>query len=135
MHLWPNLDAARERTLYGLAHSDILKISDNEFIWLTGEENFDAGIRWVWKQFPQIRLVLLSLGPDDSWAYSGEAFAQVPCFRVIAIETTGAGDTFFGGMLHHVPQWGLRDYTEAELRQMLTFANAAAAIITPKKAP
>ena len=66
MHLWPNLDAARERTLYGLAHSDILKISDNEFIWLTGEENFDAGIRWVWKQFPQIRLVLLSLGPDDS---------------------------------------------------------------------
>ena len=131
--LWPDLDAAREQSLYGLAHCDILKISDNEITWLTGEEDFDAGIRWVRERFPQIRLILLSLGPDGSRAYSGEAFAQAPCFRVNTIETTGAGDTFFGGVLHHVLQWGLRDYTEAELHQMLTFANAAAAIIATKK--
>ena len=131
--LWPDLDAAREQILYGLAHCDILKISDNEIAWLTGEEDFDAGIRWVRERFPRIRLILLSLGPDGSRAYSGGAFAQVPCFRVNTIETTGAGDTFFGGVLHHVLRWGLRDYTEAELRQMLTFANAAAAIITTKK--
>ena len=131
--LWPDLDAAREQILYGLAHCDILKISDNEIAWLTGEEDFDAGIRWIRERFPRIRLILLSMGADGSRAYSGEVFAQVPCFRVNTIETTGAGDTFFGGVLHHVLQWGLRDYTEAELHQMLTFANAAAAIITTKK--
>lgn len=131
--LWNSLEEAREQILFGMAHCDILKISDNEITWLTGETDFDAGVRWIRARFPQIRLILLSMGPDGSRAYSGEAFAEVPCFRVDTIETTGAGDTFFGGVLHHVLQWGLRDYTEAELRQMLTFANAAAAIITTKK--
>ena len=73
------------------------------------------------------------MGADGSRAYSGEAFAQVPCFKVDTIETTGAGDTFFGAVLHHILLWGLRYYTEAELQQMLRFANAAAAIITTKK--
>ena len=73
------------------------------------------------------------MGRDGSRAYSGETMAQVKSFCVNAIETTGAGDTFFGGILHHVLKWGLRDYTQAELTEMLTFANAAAAIITTKK--
>ena len=59
--------------------------------------------------------------------------APVRGFCVNTVETTGAGDTFFGGVLHHVLTWGLRDYTQEELAQMLTFANAAAAIITTKK--
>lgn len=131
--LWPDLEAAKEQILYGMAHCDILKISDNELQWLTGEEDFDAGIRWIRERFPGIRLLLLSMGANGSRAYSGERCVEIPCFRVHTIETTGAGDTFFAGVLHHVLQWGLRDYTEAELRQMLTFANAAAAIITTKK--
>ncbi len=132
--LWPSLDAAREQVLYGLAHCDILKISDNEIQWLTGEADFDAGIAWIRERFPQIRLLLLSMGRDGSRACSGGVQAEVPALSFIrAIETTGAGDTFFAGVLHHVLMWGLRDYTEAELRQMLSFANAAAGIITTRK--
>lgn len=131
--LWSSLDAAREQVLYGLDHCDILKISDNEIIWLTGEEDFDAGIRWIRERFPQIRLILLSMGADGSRAYCGEHRVEVPCFRVNTIETTGAGDTFFGSVLHHVLSLGLRPYSETELTQMLAFANAAAAIITTKK--
>ena len=131
--LWSTLEEAKEQILFGLDHCDILKISDNEITWLTGEDDFDAGVRWIRERFPNIRLLLLSMGADGSRAYSGDASAEVPCFRVDTIETTGAGDTFFGGVLHHVLMWGLRDYTEAELRQMLRFANAAAAIITTKK--
>ncbi|MDO5545995.1 MAG: carbohydrate kinase [Eubacteriales bacterium] len=132
--LWRTLEDAREQVLYGLAHCDILKISDNEIQWLTGLEDFDAGIRWIQERFPAIRLILLSMGKDGSRAYSGETAAEVPAFTCVnAIETTGAGDTFFGGILHHVLMWGLRAYTQAELTEMLTFANAAAAIITTKK--
>lgn len=131
--LWRTLEAAKEQVIYGLAHCDILKISDNEIQWLTGLEDFDAGIRWIQDRFPQIRLILLSMGRDGSRAYNRETMAQVGSFRVNAIETTGAGDTFFGGILHHVLKWGLRDYTREELTQMLRFANAAAAIITTKK--
>lgn len=127
------LEEAKEQVLYGLAHCDILKISDNEIQWLTGLEDFDAGIRWIQERFPQIRLILLSMGRDGSRAYAGETMAQVGGFTVNAIETTGAGDTFFGGILHHVLMWGLRAYTKDELTQMLTFANAAAAIVTTRK--
>ena len=131
--LWRTLEEAKEQVLYGLAHCDILKISDNEIQWLTGLEDFDAGIRWIQERFPQIRLILLSMGRDGSRAYTGETMAQADGFTVSTIETTGAGDTFFGGILHHVLKWGLRDYTQDELTQMLTFANAAAAIVTTRK--
>ena len=131
--LWRTLEDAKEQVLFGLAHCDILKISDNEIQWLTGLEDFDSGIRWIQERFPQIRLILLSMGKDGSRAYAGETMAEVKSFPVNAVETTGAGDTFFGGILHHVLTWGLRTYTQDELTQMLTFANAAAAIITTKK--
>lgn len=132
--LWPSLDAAKEQILYGMAHCDILKISDNEIQWLTEEEDFDAGIRWIKERFPQIQLILLSMGKDGSRAYSGNVMVEVSALTFVnTIETTGAGDTFFAGVLHHVLQWGLKDYTEVELNQMLSFANAAASIITTKK--
>lgn len=132
--LWSSLDAAKEQILYGMAHCDILKISDNEIQWLTEEEDFDAGIRWIKERFPEIKLILLSMGKDGSRAYSGNIIAEVPAMTFVkTIETTGAGDTFFAGVLHHVLQWGLRSYTAEELTQMLSFANAAAAIITTKK--
>lgn len=132
--LWSNLDVAKEQVLYGMAHCDILKISDNEIQWLTEKENFEEGIRWIKERFPQIRLILLSMGKDGSRAFSGSSTATVPALTFVnSIETTGAGDTFFAGVLHHVLQWGLRDYSEEELRQMLFFANAAAALITTRK--
>ena len=132
--LWSSLDAAKEQVLYGMAHCDILKISDNEILWLTEEETFDGGIRWIKERFPQIQLILLSMGKDGSRAYSGNVMAEVPAMTFVkTIETTGAGDTFFAGVLHYVLQWGLRSYTAEELTRMLSFANAAAAIITTKK--
>ncbi len=131
--LWRTLDEAKEQVLYGMAHCDILKISDNEIQWLTQQEDFDAGVRWIRQRFPNIRLLLLSMGKDGSRGYSGDAMAEVKGFSVSSIETTGAGDTFFGGILHHVLAWGLREYTRQELEEMLTFANAAAALVTTRK--
>lgn len=132
--LWSDLNVAKEQVLYGLAHCDILKISDNEIQWLTEKEDFDEGIRWIRNHFPQIQLILLSMGKDGSRAYSGDNAIEVPAVRCVdTIETTGAGDTFFAGVLHYVLNWGLRIYNKAELTEMLSFANAAAAIITTKK--
>ena len=49
------------------------------------------------------------------------------------IETTGAGDTFCACVLHYILEHGFRNYDEAELTEMLTFANAAAALVTTRK--
>lgn len=131
--LWRNLEEAKKQVLYGLAHCDILKISDNEIQWLTGLEDFDQGVSWIQERFPAIRLILLSLGKEGSRAYAGGIRAEVNGFCVDTIETTGAGDTFFGAVLHHVLAWGLGSYTKEQLTQMLTFANAAAALVTTRR--
>lgn len=130
--LWDSMDHAKEEILYGLAHCDVLKISDNEIQWLSDKDDYDEGIAWLRQQF-DIPLVLLSMGKDGSRAYHDELRVEVPAFVLEnTIETTGAGDTFLGGILHYILNNGWKTYNESELRDMLTFANAAAALITTK---
>lgn len=131
--LWHSLDDAKEQILYGMAHCQILKISDNEIQWLSGREDYDEGIAWLLSQF-NIPLILLSLGKDGSRAYCGDVRVEVPAHLMPnTIETTGAGDTFFGGVLHYILEHGWHPYSEAELNEMLAFANAGAALITTRK--
>lgn len=49
------------------------------------------------------------------------------------IETTGAGDTFYGCVLHTICERGLEELTDNDILQMLQFANAAASLITARK--
>ncbi len=49
------------------------------------------------------------------------------------METTGAGDTFCGCVLHDLLEHDINSLNEEQLREMLTFANAAASIITTRK--
>ena len=130
--LWPNLDVAKENILALMSHCDILKISDNEIQWLSGKEDYDEGIAWLRSQF-DIPLIFLTLGKDGSRVYCGDVKTEQPGFKLNTIETTGAGDTFFGSVLHHVLVKGFRPYTKEELDEMLRFANAAAAIVTTRR--
>lgn len=131
--LWESLDAAKEQAAYGFSQCDILKISDNEIRWFTGEEDFDAGIRKLQQQYP-IPLIMLSMGRDGSRAYYGELRVEAaPFLQDATIETTGAGDTFGACCLHYVLKYGLDNLDEKKLAEMLTFANAAASIITTRR--
>lgn len=131
--LWKSLDDAKMQVAYGLSQCDVLKISDNEIQWFTGEEDYDAGIAKLREQYP-IPLILLSMGRDGSRAYYKDLKVEVPPFlQENTIETTGAGDTFGGSCLHFVLKYGLDNLDEEKLTQMLTFANAAASIITTRK--
>lgn len=130
--LWPNLEVAKENILALMSHCDILKISDNEIQWLSGKEDYDEGIAWLRSQF-DIPLIFLTLGKDGSRAYCGDVRTEQPGFKLNTIETTGAGDTFFGSVLHHILTKGFRPYTKEELDEMLRFANAAAAIVTTRR--
>jgi len=130
--LWENLYTAKERILFGLEHCDILKISDNEIEWLTGEMDYRKAVDRIKAKY-DIPLVLVSLGKQGSLAFSDGAYAEAPAYRVNAIETTGAGDTFGACVLHYILENGFRCYKKSELEEMLAFANAAAAIITTRK--
>lgn len=131
--LWDSLDTAKEQFAYGMQYCDVLKISDNEIQWFTGKEDYEEGIKTLQDTY-HIPLIFLSLGRDGSRAYYKDMKVEVPAFvQENTIETTGAGDTFFGSALHFVLEKGLENLSENDLTEMLTFANAAASIITTRK--
>lgn len=131
--LWKSLDEAKEQTAYGLSRCDILKISDNELQWFTGEQDFDAGIAKLRERYP-IPLILLSMGKEGSRAYYKDLRVEAaPFIQKGTIETTGAGDTFGGCCLHFILEYGLDQLDEEKLRNMLVHSNGAASIITTRK--
>lgn len=130
--LWSSLDLAKEQMEYGFQFCDILKISDNEIQFVSGKEDYDEGIQYLQEKY-HIPLILLTLGKDGSRAYYKDMRVERGGFKMNTIETTGAGDTFCGSALNYVLEYGLDNLTEERLGEMLTFANAAAALITTKK--
>lgn len=99
--LWQSMEEAKRQTAYGMEVCDVLKISDNEIRWFTGEEDFDRGVDKLWREY-HIPLILLSMGSGGSRTYCGSRRAEQPAFlQEGTIETTGAGDTFGA---HFVPE-------------------------------
>jgi Sugar kinases, ribokinase family len=132
--LWTSLEEARTQMEWGMGVCDILKISDNEVEFFTGETDYPVGAKKLMEQFPGIRLLNVTCGPDGAYSFCCGHQVFVPSFKLGGtIETTGAGDTFCACVLHDVLKNGLENRSEESLRQMLRFANAAAYLVTTKK--
>lgn len=131
--LWDSLDHAKEQIAWGLSQCDLLKISDNELAFMTGTEDFDEGAARLLRQCPQIQLLNITAGEEGSMAYYGGQRCHVPVWRVPAVEKTGAGDTFCACVLNYILEHGLQGLSPEDLREMLAFANAAAALIIQRK--
>ena len=112
----------------------MLKIADNELEFMTGETDFDRGAAVLRERYSNLRLVNITAGAQGSYSYCGDQRAFVPAFRLGGtIETTGAGDTFCACVLHFVLARGAEGLGQAELEEMLRFANAAAYLVTTRK--
>ncbi len=132
--LWSDLETAKEQIAYGLSQCDLVKISDEEVTFMTGCEDPREGGRILHAQYPNIKLMNVTLGKEGSVAfYKDLEVFEAPFIQENTIETTGAGDTFGACALHYVLEHGLEDLTEQQLAEMLRFANAAASLITTKK--
>ncbi len=132
--LWRSLEEAHEQVAWGLQQADVVKISDNEITWFTGMDNYDEGIAFLQKEYPNLKLICLSMGGDGSKAVYRDIHVAYPAFlQEATIETTGAGDTFCACMIHTVLENGIDHLDEEKLKEMLKFANAAASLVTTKK--
>lgn len=131
--LWDSLEDARREIAYGMNYCDILKISDNEMEFMTGTTDYTAGVAKLRETY-SIPLILVTLGKEGSRAYYKDCMVEAaPFLQENTIETTGAGDTFCASILNYILEHGLNSLTEDQLKEMLTFANAAASLITTRK--
>lgn len=130
--LWKSLDDAKAAMEYGFGYCDMLKISDNEIQFISGKEDYDEGIKYLQDKY-QIPVIFLTMGKEGSRAYYKDMRVERAGFTVKAVETTGAGDTFCGCAINGLLQHGIEGLTEEILGDILTYANAGAALITLKK--
>lgn len=131
--LWKELAQAKEKMAYGFSQCDILKISDDEILFFTGETDILKGVKKIRETY-DIKLVCATLGKNGSIAFfKDDVIKCQPFLNEHTIETTGAGDTFMGCILHFVLQHGLENLTREDLFEMLQLANAAASLITTRR--
>lgn len=131
--LWKSESDALEAMKFGFENCDILKISDNEIQLFTGIKDIEEGAKKIKKDY-DIPIVFATLGPDGSIALYKDIAVKKDGYRNPAtIETTGAGDTFCACAIDYIHKKGLDNLTEEGLIKCLSFANAAASIITTRK--
>lgn len=131
--LWKSLDDAKRKMAFGMSQCDILKISDDEIEFFTGEKDIKKGIEVI-KNTYDIKLICATLGKEGSIAfYKNMVVEGKPYVTEKTIETTGAGDTFMGCILHGVLENGIDALSESDLAKMLDTANKAASIITTRR--
>ena len=129
--LWDTEEKAVAMMKKLLPLADILKVSDEEMLMLTGTEDFEEGSLVLSGYGP--RLVLVTLGSQGVFVRYGEYAEVVPGFRVKVADTNGAGDTFLGAMLAQIAARGegadlLCGLNAETLRDYLTYANKAASL-------
>lgn len=131
--LWNSLNDAKVQIEYGLSKCDILKISDNELEFITGTCDYQKGAKLLLDTY-KIPIIFVTMGKEGSLACYKDAIVFKETFSDIKpIEKTGAGDTFTACALNYILENGLENLLENNLRELLTFANAAASIITTRK--
>ena len=131
--LWRELDEAKQQMLWGLAHADVVKISDEEVEFLFGL-GVQEGTQYILEHFP-VKLVFVTCGPDGCWFQNKNASGHVDSLRNIkVVDTTGAGDIFGGSAVWKLLQTGKAPEVldEAALREIVSFACTAAGLSTTK---
>ncbi len=116
--------------------TDIVKISDEEYDLLFGSLPIEKGLADLHEK--GVSLVLVTLGEKGvmySFSSAGKTFSgTVPGKKVHAVDTTGAGDSFTGGLLYKLTRKeNPLALEKEELEDYLAFANCVAAHCVTKK--
>nr|WP_106782220.1 carbohydrate kinase [Lysinibacillus timonensis] len=126
---WSDAETCRHTIKSFFDTTDILKLSDEELLFLTETNNIEEGIKKLHKW--HIPIVLVTLGEEGTIAvYNGEVI-QVSTEKIEPVDTTGAGDAFMAGILRYVHFNGMPS-TKEQIVQSVSFANRLGALAATK---
>lgn len=133
MPLWSDGETARMCILKGMELADYVKVSEEELTFLTGMKDVEAGMRSLFKQYP-MKLLVVTMGAYGCMGMTGHGIYQVPAYCVDCVDTTGAGDAYWGALLSWILIRGiqLEACSDAQMEEMLTFACAAGSLATTR---
>jgi fructokinase len=134
--LWPDLETARREITAAIELCDVMKLSENELQFITGESDLATGAAQILAKGPE--LVAVTVGAEGCYYMNGQTQGMLKGFTVPVEETTGCGDAFVAGMLvklFELMKDGREpgDLEDEELIPALSFANAAGALTATGK--
>lgn len=134
LSLWKDPEEARREILAAAPLADIIKVSEEEGEFLFGETDPRTICQRIEAEFAPAMVVVTQAAEGCTCSINGEVWSA-PAYDVHTIDTTGAGDCFFGGLLHCLLQSGKRpqELTGEEVAHMLDFGNATGSLATAKK--
>lgn len=121
--------AYRARLTRMLGAADIIKTSDEDLEWITGNTDAAALLAETGTQ-----VILLTRGGDGVTVVTTDGSFDVPAQKATVVDTVGAGDTFSAGFLAqlqrdgHLTKGALSGAGEAGLRAAAAFGARVAAI-------
>ena len=104
--------------------ADIVKFSDDEIKLFTGESDIGSAVKKVYRKN---QLLLITLGSKGSAYYYNDLKGVVDTVKVKPIDTTGAGDAFFGTFLANIEN---KAFDKENIETALLKANKAGADTT-----
>lgn len=124
--LWNDREKLRSRVNKFIPMCDILKISDEESEFITGETNIDKAVPKLLDK--GVKLIVYTCGKNGAYAYTRNAEAYSSSICVKAVDTTGAGDGFIGSFLWKLQSNGINvdnisSIEENVLKECLEFSN------------
>ena len=129
--LWDNPADAKRWIWEAMPYADVVKISDEEWEFITGDADLEQGIQRILGL--GVKLLVVTLGERGCYYTNGFADGFVDGFIVDVVDTLGAGDAFVAAMLTQLRQY--MDLTALEKKQLdpiMRYANAAGALATQK---
>ena len=103
--LWESPEAAAEQMRSIAGYMDLIKISAEECPLMTGETEPEAAAQALLAGGASV--VCVTLDADGAYVAAKDGARVVPSFRVDAVDTTGAGDSFWGGFISAFLESGL----------------------------
>lgn len=129
--LWPSADAARAGMLHGWQYAQLVKVSEEELRFLSGQEDLLAGAHALWT--PRLRLLVITQGPAGCMYVTPRHHGQVAGFQAQPVDTTGAGDGFVAGLLTGLLDADFPWDDIPALEQALRLGNAVGALATMQR--
>ncbi|WP_277679001.1 PfkB family carbohydrate kinase [Gracilibacillus dipsosauri] len=132
--LWNCLEEARERIVETLYYAEIVKLSEEELEFITGTKNVENGAKIITQHY-DVDLLFVTAGSTGSYCCQKNTILFEPGFSLKALDTTGCGDAFFGGVLYKLLESNMQyqDISEKRMKEILLFGNAMGAYVAQSK--
>lgn len=121
MDLYDDTESAIKAYKPFIEAADILKFSDDEIKTYTKREDLGAAVKAVKKDNT---LLLISMGSRGSMYVYNDLSGVIPSKKVVPVDTTGAGDAFFGTALAYLDE---KEFTKENIEFALKKGNEAGA--------